>query len=472
MDAAKGLCARLGIGGWDDLDPVVLAAVVAEGPVLLVGAHGTAKTLLVQRLAAALGEGLRHYNASLLNYDDLVGIPIPDADATSLRFVTLPSAVWDAGFVFFDEISRCRPDLQNKLFPIVHERVVQGVPLDGLRHRWAAMNPPAPTDAEDAWTGLVYTGSEELDPALADRFPYVIVVPRWQDLAGEVRLAIATGSGDPDDRAEAGDSVRALVAAAAAEVDVRRPLLTGYAGEYAVECVELLHRAGLPQSPRRARMIAEAVVGVQAAAAVLARENADVEPDLDTTSFKALCNSVPQTATAAPPSGADLLAVHRQAHEIASARGDGQLHAVLREPDPLARAVLADAVGCDDPTVARFVTGALASASTEGRRISVATALYLRLRDRRDLTPAAWEPLGSLAGRVLTTRTVTAQIAQGAPLRLWEDVNRWLAGDGAAAPVVERNFVNAGIPDVWLHEDWRVALAQFRCDLATAEVAA
>ena len=116
---------------------------------LLVGEHGTAKTMLVERLAAALGLAFRHYNASLVNYDDLVGIPMPD-ERGGLRFVGTPGAIWDAEFVFFDEVDRCRPDLQNKLFPIVHERRVAGVGLPRLRHRWAAMNPPSPDDDDEA----------------------------------------------------------------------------------------------------------------------------------------------------------------------------------------------------------------------------------------------------------------------------------------------------------------------------------
>ncbi|HLF40171.1 MAG TPA: AAA family ATPase, partial [Acidimicrobiia bacterium] len=118
-----GLTRGLGVVGWDDLDPVLLAALALEAPVLLIGPHGTAKSMLVERLATALGTAFRHYNASLLNYDDLVGIPLPD-EAGGLRFAATPGSVWGAGFVFFDEVSRCRADLQNKLFPIVHERRV------------------------------------------------------------------------------------------------------------------------------------------------------------------------------------------------------------------------------------------------------------------------------------------------------------------------------------------------------------
>ena len=133
----------LGLLGWERLEPVLLAALTTRDPLLLIGRHGTAKSFLLERLAQALGLEYRFYNASLINYDDLVGIPLPDETQTSLRYITTPTAIWDAEVVFVDEINRTRPDLQNKLFPIIHERRVQGVELEKLRYRWAAMNPAA-----------------------------------------------------------------------------------------------------------------------------------------------------------------------------------------------------------------------------------------------------------------------------------------------------------------------------------------
>ena len=129
----------LGLLGWEKLEPVLLAALATEEPLLLIGKHGTAKSFLLERLARALGLIYRFYNASLINYDDLVGIPLPDETKTSLRYITTPTAIWDAEVVFVDEINRTRPDLQNKLFPIIHERRVQGMELEKLRYRWAAM---------------------------------------------------------------------------------------------------------------------------------------------------------------------------------------------------------------------------------------------------------------------------------------------------------------------------------------------
>ena len=54
--------------------------------------------------------------------------------------------------------------MQNRVFPIIHERKVQGLPLKRLRYRWAAMNPPANRDTLD---DDPYVGSARLDDALA-----------------------------------------------------------------------------------------------------------------------------------------------------------------------------------------------------------------------------------------------------------------------------------------------------------------
>ena len=126
--------AGLGLYGLSRIAPVILGALVTAEPLLLIGPHGTAKTLMLTRIAATLGLSCRHYNASLLNFDDLVGFPLPDGEK-GLRYVTTPSAIWGAGAVIFDEISRCRPDIQNKLFPIIHERKAQGLPIEGLVYR-------------------------------------------------------------------------------------------------------------------------------------------------------------------------------------------------------------------------------------------------------------------------------------------------------------------------------------------------
>ena len=148
---------------------------------LLIGKHGSAKSFLLERLAESLELEFRCYNASLINYDDLVGIPIPINNNTSLSYISNPSSIWDAEVVFIDELNRTKPELQNKLFPIVYDKRVQGINLTKLKYRWAAMNPPS--NDEDEEDELSYYGAMPLDPALADRFTFIIEVPIWENLS-------------------------------------------------------------------------------------------------------------------------------------------------------------------------------------------------------------------------------------------------------------------------------------------------
>ena len=371
------LAAALGVHGWAPLDPVLLAALATESPVLLVGAHGTAKSLLVERVAGALGQEFRHYNAALLNYDDLVGIPLPD-DGGSLRFVHTPGALWDAEFVFFDEISRCRADLANKLFPIVHERKVLGLPLARLRHRWAAMNPPAGEDDEPGdGRAASYLGSEPLDPALADRFPFVVTVPGWTDLDAGQRAAVVLGRGDGP-REAAAEPLADLVARCAEQVPVVAAGLEEFGPAYVLALADQLGQASLPPSPRRCRMLFRSFAAVHAARLALG----ETPCLLEDSAWLAVRTGLPQSAETPPPSLATLLGLHRQAWEIASTAQDSPWRKVLEEPDPLRRVKLAHALGLPDADVARLVTRALAEQPHDAARVAAATTMFLAFPPR------------------------------------------------------------------------------------------
>ncbi len=71
------LLSGIGLFGLSQLEPVIVVALAIEEPLLLIGPHGTGKSLLLTRIAEALDLDFRHYNASLLNFDDLVGFPLP-----------------------------------------------------------------------------------------------------------------------------------------------------------------------------------------------------------------------------------------------------------------------------------------------------------------------------------------------------------------------------------------------------------
>ena len=96
--------ADLGVYGFDRHETTILAALVTEDPLLLVGRSGTGKTFLLNTLSEALGLEHRHYNASLISFDDLVGFPYPDEARATVRFLETPATVWGAESVLIDEL--------------------------------------------------------------------------------------------------------------------------------------------------------------------------------------------------------------------------------------------------------------------------------------------------------------------------------------------------------------------------------
>ena len=81
------LLRSLHLFGLDHLDPVILASLADESPLLLIGKHGTAKSELLNRIAGALKLRHRHYNASLIAFDDLLGFPVPNLSSDSLFLI-------------------------------------------------------------------------------------------------------------------------------------------------------------------------------------------------------------------------------------------------------------------------------------------------------------------------------------------------------------------------------------------------
>jgi MoxR-like ATPase len=323
----------LSLYGLSHLDPVILAALSDEQPLLLIGAHGTAKSALLNRLAEAMRLRHRHYNASLISFDDLLGYPVPNADRTGLTYLRTENDLWDAESVFLDEISRCRPESQNKLFSVIHERRVQGLPLKDLRYRWAAMNPPLNASADEADEDETYSGSLPLDPALADRFPWVVVVPKLADLSRTERLQLITcGDSGIDPKLD----VRALID----EVrDVRATLPesdSAWAAGYTDAVLTPLAEAGFTLSGRRAVFLARNILSVHAAQSVL-KNNVDLSDSV----WLALKWSLPQRAQGRSISESKLNAIHKQALQTAGQPPSSPWHKVRATKDPVQRIAVA-----------------------------------------------------------------------------------------------------------------------------------
>jgi MoxR-like ATPase len=248
----ESLIRPLRVFGFDAIEPLILAALVSEDPILLIGQAGTGKTFLLNSVSEAMGLDHRHYNASLISFDDLVGYPYPSADGKSVDFLPTPATVWGAQSVLVDEISRCKPETQNKFFSLIHECRMQGLPLERLVYRWAAMNPfsSLSDEGEDG-----YSGSHPLDPALADRFAFVIHVPDWPALDKHDQEAVIHPSGES---ALSNDNGRLLEFVTRLKPVFRKRILSPSPEvvAYSRHVAGGLTEAGLRISPRRARLLA------------------------------------------------------------------------------------------------------------------------------------------------------------------------------------------------------------------------
>lgn len=161
----------LGLYGLQNIEDCVLAGLVTGEPVLLVGLHGSAKTLMCERLAEALGLKFHAYDASKALFEDVIGFPNPKKlMAGKVDYIPTPISIWDKEFILIDEISRASPQMQSKWLEIIRSRRVMGKRAKKTRFIFSAMNPPG------------YLGTIPLDAALAGRFSFIIKIPEIKEM--------------------------------------------------------------------------------------------------------------------------------------------------------------------------------------------------------------------------------------------------------------------------------------------------
>jgi MoxR-like ATPase len=391
-----GFLRALGIYGYDPVEPIILAALVSEDPLLLVGKAGTGKTFLLNSLSEALELEHRHYNASLIAFDDLVGFPWPGEAGESIRYIETPATVWQAESVLVDEINRCKPEHQNRFFSLVHERRIQGVPIPRLRYRWAAMNPPGFDQGAD---GEGYAGCEPLDAALADRFAFVVSVSDWCDLSETDRAAIADPRGDGRiSRDTLG--LRSFVAGAREKLDGLLLCPSRLVPEYASKVASALGQAGTRISPRRVRQLSRNLLALESVCD-WPREKL----------FRlGLEWSLPQRAGVGAPSPEVIAAAHRTAWEAVSVEGEEkwlhEFHLLPSVEDKVTR-LLGGCADRDTGTLA--VSQYLAVAKPEDRAI-FALSLFPALVDSRSrvVGEEGVQDLGNIARGILDIDTVVS----------------------------------------------------------------
>ncbi len=175
-----GYFSKLGIIGWDRIEPIILGAMLSNKSVLLKGAHGSNKTEGAKIISEAVfGEGTKFvpYDTSLVNADDLLGFLHPAKLAEGkMEFISTPDSIWDATSCLLDEINRCNPYNAAKFFEIVRSRTINGRKTK-LEFVWAACNPP------DKYN------TAHMDAAQVSRF-VVLTVPTFTDMNVTERRAL------------------------------------------------------------------------------------------------------------------------------------------------------------------------------------------------------------------------------------------------------------------------------------------
>jgi MoxR-like ATPase len=388
MKKQPSYLAALDVFGFDNIEPAILAALVTQDPLLLIGRSGTGKTYLLNSLSEELGLEHRHYNASLISFDDLVGFPFPDEDNGGVKFLETPATVWNAESVLIDEISRCKPEHQNRLFSLVHERKVQGISIPRLRFRWAAMNPCSADQggAED------YAGSVPLDPALADRFSLFVWAVDWCDLSDDERLLVADPGGEgriSDDGGKLKEILPAWREKFLGQVENCPRFILEYVSRAVTEFNEF---AEIRISPRRSRLLSRSLL---AATIVEGRATKSL--------FELILGcSVPHVAWGEVVKTEAISAVHRIAWDFASKSDGSWIHAFMAQRSLTGKlGVLLDS--CDDPDEGTQAMTQFISAEPAERAAALALALYpAAVLEKLPVSADGVNELGKIATPVLS----------------------------------------------------------------------
>jgi MoxR-like ATPase len=192
------------------------------------------------------------------------------------------------------------------------------------------MNPPT-TDDEDSG----YLGSEPLDKALADRFAFVVEMPPWRQFSKAEQLAVIRAQ-DAAVSLEDRTYLTDLLTRTRFILNQLKTDVGDGVADYVQTLLPLLAQAGIELSPRRANLLFNTVLAVNAAAQA-------IQPDasVSDSTLLALRCCLPQRAEGIPVADIKLLAAHREAMRAVKLSPTDPIRAILATTDPLDRLLLA-----------------------------------------------------------------------------------------------------------------------------------
>lgn len=178
------------IVGMEEIIRMTLAAIFAGGHVLLEGAPGLGKTLLVKTIAQAMGLSFHRIQfTSDLMPSDITGTQVLTEDEQQRRQFVFRNGPVFANIVLADEVNRAGPKTQSALLEAMEEKQVS---VFGETHRL-----PEPFFVLATQNPIELEGTYPLPEAQLDRFLFKLLIgaPSAQNLK-EI-LARTTGSTIP-----------------------------------------------------------------------------------------------------------------------------------------------------------------------------------------------------------------------------------------------------------------------------------
>lgn len=180
----------------------VFASLLIGEPLLFIGGPGLAKTEVVESIGSALREDSKRlnpsnpekwfsyqiYDASKLNFEDLIGYPNPHrlkADPPEVTYVPTKSTIWGKHMIAFDELNRCVEERQSNLFEIIRSRKLHGIDT-GNKFIFSTMNP------------FGDQGTVGMSDALVDRHLFYLRINRFAEMDAKDRKKVIHRIGKVD----------------------------------------------------------------------------------------------------------------------------------------------------------------------------------------------------------------------------------------------------------------------------------
>ena len=155
------------IVGQDEMVQLIIAAILADGHVLIEGVPGVAKTLTAKLVAKSINVGFSRLQFTPdLMPSDVIGTPVFNPKDASFEFRKGPVF---SNIILIDEINRAPAKTQAALFEIMEERQAT---VDGKTYTM-----PAPFMVLATQNPIEQEGTYRLPEAQLDRFLFKIVVP-------------------------------------------------------------------------------------------------------------------------------------------------------------------------------------------------------------------------------------------------------------------------------------------------------